>query len=73
MNLTMAEEYVTAREAGEILGVSKVKMAQLIKDGVLAAHDSVLDKRVKLIRRADVEALAKTLRPSARDRAENAN
>lgn len=65
--LVMADEYVTVREAGEMLGVSKVKMAQLIRDGLLDAQESVLDKRVKLLRREDVERLARTLRPSRRD------
>lgn len=67
MVLVADEEYVTVREAGEMLGVSKVKMAQLLRDGVLTAQDSVLDKRVKLIKREDVERIAKTLRPIRRD------
>jgi hypothetical protein len=39
------------------LGISKPKMAQLIRDGVLATVTSPLDRRVKLVRVADVEAL----------------
>lgn len=66
----MTDEYVTVREAGELLGVSKVKMAQLLRDGVLKAQESVLDRRVKLILREDVERLAKQLRPSRRDDSE---
>lgn len=58
-----AEDYVTVREAQELLGVSKVKMTQLIHDGVVQTYESVLDKRVKLVRRTDVERLARTLRP----------
>ncbi len=54
----MAEvEFWMVRQAREYLGISKKKMAQLIKDDVLATQDSVLDKRVKMVRRADVEAL----------------
>lgn len=67
MMIVADEEYVTVREAGEMLGVSKVKMARLLADGVLQAQESVLDKRVKLIRREEVEQLAKTLRPSRKD------
>lgn len=52
-----ADEYLTVGEAREHLGVSKPKMARLIADGVLPTETSSLDKRVKLIRRADVEAL----------------
>jgi len=49
-------EFWTVRQAREYLSISK-KMAQLIRDGVLATQDSVLDKRVKMVRHADVEAL----------------
>lgn len=54
----MPDEYMTVGEARERLGVSKPKMAQLIRDGLLPAMESPLDKRVKLVRAADVEALA---------------
>jgi hypothetical protein len=54
----MANEYVTVGRARERLGISKPKMAQLIRDGVLATVTSPLDKRVKLVRVADIEALA---------------
>jgi hypothetical protein len=55
---SMAEgEFWTVRQAREYLAISKKKMAQLIKDGVLATKDSVLDKRVKMVRRQEVEAL----------------
>ena len=54
----MAEvEFWMVRQAREYLSISKKKMAQLIRDGVLATQDSVLDKRVKMVRHADVEAL----------------
>lgn len=50
-------EYMTVGEARELLGVSKPKMAQLIKDGVLATESDPLNKRYKWVRRADVLAL----------------
>ena len=54
----MAEgEFWTVRQAREYLSISKKKMAQLIRDGVLATQDSLLDKRVKMVRREAVEAL----------------
>jgi excisionase family DNA binding protein len=53
----MAGEHITVGEARERLGISKPKMAQLIRDGVLATVTSPLDRRVKLVRVADVEAL----------------
>jgi hypothetical protein len=56
---SMAEaQLMTIGAAREILGVSKKKMAALIADGDLATESDPLDKRVKLVRRADVEALA---------------
>lgn len=51
-------EYMSVAEAREILGVSKPKMADMLARGVLMAEENPLDRRGKLIRRADVEALA---------------
>jgi hypothetical protein len=53
----MASEYVTVAEAREILGVTKYKMTDLIYRGVLKTFDNEADRRSRLIRRADVEAL----------------
>ncbi len=50
-------EYMSVAEARAYLGVSRPKMAQLIKDGVLAAEVDPLNKRYKWIPRAQVEAL----------------
>ena len=56
---TAAEsEWMTAREAAERLGVSKARMAKLLADGALTSQPGLRDRRVKLIRRADVERLA---------------
>jgi hypothetical protein len=52
-------EYMTATEARLLLGISKGKLAQLIRERVLVVEPTLLDKRAKLIRRADVEALMK--------------
>jgi len=49
---------MTVREAREYLGISKTKIARFIADGTLASYESALNKRIKLLRRADVEALA---------------
>lgn len=57
------EDYLTIREARELLGISKMKMTQLIRDGAVPTYDSLLDKRVKMLRRGDVERLARTVRP----------
>jgi len=53
----MTEEYVTVEEARKILDVSKAKMATWIRDGVLHAEENVFNKRQKLIKRSEVEAL----------------
>jgi hypothetical protein len=39
------------------MGVSPMKMAQLIKDGLLHTFDNPLDKRVKLVSRAEIDSL----------------
>jgi excisionase family DNA binding protein len=54
----MPDDLITVTEARAILGVSTRKMAQLIKSGLLKYERDVLDGRIKLLRRADVEALA---------------
>lgn len=53
----MSDEYITAKEARTILGVSKMKIAQLIAKGILPVSENPLDNRQKLIRRSDVEKL----------------
>ena len=50
-------EYLTAKDARKNLGVSKVKMANLIKKGVIHTHPDPLDSRVKLIKKDDLAAL----------------
>ncbi len=55
--------YITVKQAQDILGVSKAKMSQLIRDGLLEARVSAFDKRYKMILRADVEKLAQQPRP----------
>lgn len=56
------DEYITVAEAREILGVSKPKMTRLLKEGkLLRTEPNPLDQRSKLLRRAEVEALAARL------------
>ena len=55
--IAMADEFVTMREAQDILGVSNFTVWQMVKDGRLRAFRSEVDRRKKLIRRADLEAL----------------
>lgn len=55
-------EWITVAEAREVLGVSKPKMAQLLKEGrFLHAEENPVDKRSKLLRRDEVEAFRRRL------------
>lgn len=49
--------YMTAMEAAAELGVTKVKMAEMLRYGILKWEPNQFDLRVKLVRVADVEQL----------------
>ena len=53
-----SSEYMTVGEARALLAVSRAKMAKLIAAGVLHAEPDPLDKRVRFIKREEVERLA---------------
>ena len=59
----MTVELMTLTEAAESLGVSRFKISRLIRDGELRAFVSPLDRRQRLVRRTDVEALKQQLVP----------
>jgi excisionase family DNA binding protein len=48
------DEHLSIGEAATLLGVSRNKVVRLIKEGVLPAEDSILDKRRKRIPRSAV-------------------
>lgn len=50
------EEYMTVREAREMMGITEFKMTALIKNGEFTVYPTLRDKRVRLIKRSDVEA-----------------
>lgn len=50
-------EFMTVAQAQRALGVSKMKMTRLLAEGALHAEADPLDKRYKLIARAEIEAL----------------
>lgn len=58
-------EHITVAEAQKLLGVSHTKIWKLIKDGELQAYKSPLNKRVKLVKREDVERLRNTYERAA--------
>jgi hypothetical protein len=57
MNLDRPNDLISTAEARKLLGVSTVKMSQLLRDGDIRFFTDPLDKRVKLISRSEVTAL----------------
>lgn len=47
-------DLITANEARSLLGVSRMKIANLLKEGVLKTYQNPLDRREKLVSRAEV-------------------
>lgn len=47
-------DLIPTTEARRLLGISSVKMAQLIKDGFVRHFTDPLDKRVKLVSRNEL-------------------
>ena len=54
------EGYLTLQEAAELAGVSRVKLWRMARAGELQTYVDPRDKRVRLIRRDELEA---ALRP----------
>jgi len=50
-------DLITTSEARSLLGVSAVKMAQLIREKVIRHFPNPLDKREKLVSKSEVLAL----------------
>jgi excisionase family DNA binding protein len=59
----MNAELLTLTEAAAALKVSRFKVSRLIRDGDLQAFVSPLDRRQRLVRRSDVDALKQQLVP----------
>jgi hypothetical protein len=51
------DDLVSLSEARLLIGVSRLKMGQLVRDGHLRSYPDLLDKRVKLVSRAEVLGL----------------
>ena len=58
---------MTLTEAAEALGVSRFKVSRLVRDGLLQAFVSPLDRRQRLVRRGDVEELKQAVVPVEED------
>jgi excisionase family DNA binding protein len=59
----VAKDFMTLTAAAEALSVSRFKISRLIRDGELQAFVSPLDRRQRLVRRSDVEALMQQFVP----------
>jgi excisionase family DNA binding protein len=51
------DDFVTIQRAAQVMGVSRWTVWRLVKDGKLPIYHSEIDRRVKLVRRADLAAL----------------
>ena len=58
------DDYLTVQEAAELMSVSRFTIWRRIRAGDLTAYQSGVDRRVRLVKRSDVEAL---MRPQAVD------
>lgn len=63
----MSDQYLPLMEAAKYRGISRVKLSQLARDGVVPLVTSPLDKRVKLFKRQDLEALKQAPRTMQMD------
>ena len=57
MSRKSPDDLITVAEARKLLGVSTVKIAELLKNGTLRHFPNLLDKRVKFVSKAEVIAL----------------
>lgn len=53
----MPIEYITMKEAREYLGISRTKLWQLVKEGTISTFSDKLDKRRRLVIKADLASL----------------
>jgi excisionase family DNA binding protein len=51
------EEYLTMQEAARLLGISRQTLWRLVRAGKLQTYQSEINRRVKLVKRTDVESL----------------
>lgn len=54
---TQPTDLISVSEARRLLGVSRFKIAELIRRGLLRSYENPLDRRFKLISRAELLAL----------------
>lgn len=58
MSVMSVDQYVTLTQAADLLGISRTMMWSLVKGGDIPYITSKRDRRVKLIKRRDLEKFA---------------
>jgi excisionase family DNA binding protein len=67
--MEQANEFITAKEAAKLFGVCQETVDRRIRDGSLPAYRTGLDRRVRWIRREDLDQLARPRKESELARA----
>jgi excisionase family DNA binding protein len=51
------DDFLTLQQAADLMRVHRITVWRLVRDGKLRMYQSETNRRVKLVKRADVEAL----------------
>ncbi len=51
------DDFVTMQQAAALMGVSRWTLWRLVKEGRLPSYESEINRRVKLVKRADLAVL----------------
>jgi excisionase family DNA binding protein len=51
------DDFLTLQQAADLMGVHRITVWRIVRDGKLRTYRSQANRRVKLVKRADVEAL----------------
>ena len=63
--MSRPKDLIKTAEARLVLGISTVKMADLIKRGVVKTYPNILDRRIKLVSRKELDKLMPFRREAA--------
>jgi excisionase family DNA binding protein len=61
------DDFLTLQQAADLMRVHRITVWRLVRDGKLRMYKSETNRRVKLVKRADIEAL---MRPRPIEEAE---
>jgi excisionase family DNA binding protein len=51
------DDFLTLQQAADLMRVHRITVWRLVRDGKLRMYQSEINRRVKLVKRADVETL----------------